>query len=394
MQFNQQTHTFTDPGRFGRLMLIIGVAGLAISAVGLAMDPSKFFSSYLVNFTFWASLGFGALFFLLVHHMTGAVWSVSVRRVAEATLAGLPVILLLLLPLLLGLGKAYSWTDRDFMLADPMLKSKLPFLNVPFFVVRSLLYVGIWLLLATQLRRRSLQLDTGWGEQGSNKFLRISAPGTIAFAFTVTFAGFDWIMSLMPLWYSTIFGLWYFAGGAVFIYAFLALASHALAKKGVLANEITTEHRHDLGKLLFAFMVFWAYMALSQYLLIWYANLPEETVFFKDRWVGSWKVVSVLIPTAGFAIPFVLMMSRHIKRSRAQLSFWAAYLILMHWIDLYWNIAPVFHPGEAVVSWMDITLLVGMGGLFLWRFWTAFTAHPVLPLTDPKLPESLEFVNH
>ena len=393
MQFNQETYTFTDRGRFGKIMLIIGLIGLALSAVGIAVDSHQFFASYLVNFTFWATLGIGGLFFLLVHHLTGAVWSISSRRIGEAAMGTLPVILLLAIPMLIGLKQIFPWTDTAMMLGNSMLKSKMPYLNVPFFVIRTIGYIGIWMLLCWLLRRTSLAQDAGWQENASSRFLKISAPGVIAFAFTVSFAGFDWVMSLQPLWYSTIFGLWFFSGAAVMIYAFLSISTHALAKVGVLGREITQEHRHDIGKLLFAFMVFWAYMVLSQYLLIWYANLPEETAFFKARWIGSWKQVSVLIPTTGFAIPFVLMMSRHIKRNRWWLTFWAIWLVVMHWIDLYWNITPIFHPDNAVVSWMDLTLFVGMGGLMLWRFWMLFTAHPVLPLTDPRLSESLDFVN-
>ena len=393
MQFNQETYTFTDPGRFGRIMLIVGLVGLVLSAVGIAVDAHQFFASYLVNFTFWATLGIGGLFFVLVHHLTGAVWSVVIRRIGEAAMATLPMVALLAIPMLLGLSHTFSWTDSALMNGDPLLKAKSGYLNIPFFVIRTVVYIGVWILLAQLLRRYSLALDNGWQESATSKFIRISGPGTIAFAFTLSFAGFDWIMSLQPLWYSTIFGLWFFSGAAVMIYAFFALTSHALAKKGILAKEISTEHRHDIGKLLFTFMVFWAYMALSQYLLIWYANMPEETAFFKARWVGSWKTLSVLYPVVGFVIPFVLMMSRHIKRNRWFLSFWAIWLVLFHWIDLYWNIIPTFHPEHVVFSWMDLTLFVGMGGLMLWRFWAVFTKHPVLPLTDPKLHDSVEFVN-
>jgi len=393
MQFNQETYTFTDPGRFGRIMLILGIAGLAVSAIGLATDMHQFFNSYMTNFTFWASLGFGALFFVMVHHLTGAVWSVVVRRLAAAAMATLPMVLLLSIPVLLGVKHIFVWGDHDFMMSNPMLTSKIGYLNPPFFIVRTLVYILVWVVLGRLLIRTSLQMDQGWAPNALSKFQRISGPGMVLYAFTVSFAAFDWCMSLQPQWYSTIYGVWFFAGGLVMIMAFLAVAVNALSRKGVLASEISVEHRHDIAKLMFAFMIFWAYMHLSQYLLIWYADLPEEVAFFRDRWIGSWKVISVLIPLTGFVIPFVLMMSRHVKRNRVLLTFWSLWLIAMHWIDLYWNITPTFHPDHAIFSWMDVTLFIGQGGLMLWLFWRHFTSHPVLPLTDPHLQDSLDFVN-
>jgi len=393
MQFNAETYEFTDPGKFTRRMTIVGLVGVLVTAAGYFLDARQFFFSWLTAFSFWVTLAIGGLFMTMVHHLTGARWSVVVRRINEAVAITIPLFALLVIPLLLGMKEVYPWTDSEMMHADSVLASKLPFLNQPFFVIRTAVYFAVWSFLAWRLRSISLRQDSGWEPDAKKKFMKVSAPGMIAFALVTTFAAFDWWMSLQPLWYSTIYGLYFYSGGIVSIMAFLALVVHVLHSKNILANEITIEHKHDIGKLLFAFMVFWAYMALSQYLLIWYANIPEETIFFKDRWIGSWKGVSLFLVIGGFVVPFILLMSRHMKRSRWGLSVFAIWLLLMHWVDIMWNVSPILYPEGFVVSWMDLTAMVGVGALFLARFWSAYTKVPLLPATDPKLEDSIDFVN-
>lgn len=394
MEFNAQTYTFTNPGRFGRTMTIVGVAGVLLSLLGLLLNPGQFYFSWLVAFSFWVTIALGGLFAVMIHWLTGATWSVVVRRIGEAVMATLPWFVLPAIVVLLGAHHIYSWSDPAEIAAEPGLLKKVAYLNVPFFTIRAIFYFAVWSFLALRLRKLSLAQDAGWSPDAKHKFLTTSAPGTIAYALTVTFAGFDWWMSLQPLWYSTIYGVYFFSGGIMSIMAMYALVVHGLHAQGVLTREITVEHKHDIGKLLFAFMVFWAYMALSQYLLIWYANLPEETTFFKARWIGSWKPVSVFLAVGGFAIPFVLLMSRTTKRSRWGLSIFAIWLLAMHWVDTYWNVMPVFHKQGVVLSWMDLTTFVGIGGLFLALFWRFYTGAPLLPVSDPKLQDSIEFVNH
>jgi hypothetical protein len=393
MKFNANTYTFTDPGRFGRIMAIAGVVGVLATAAGYFVDADQFFFSWLVAFSFWVTLAIGGLFMVMVHHLTGATWSVVIRRQGEAVGMTLVLFFLLAAPLLAGVHHVYPWTDEKLMHSIPALEGKLPYLNAPFFAIRTLLYFAVWIFLAWTLWRISLRQDGGWEAEAKSKLLRTSAPGMIAFAIVTTFAAFDWWMSLQPLWYSTIYGVYFFSGGIVSVMAFFAILVHALHAKGILKDVITVEHKHDIGKLLFAFMIFWAYMGLSQYLLIWYANLPEETAFFKERWVGSWKAVSVLLAVGGFAVPFVLLMSRHTKRSPWGLTLFAVWLLIMHWVDVWWNVMPVLHPDGVVLSWMDLTAFVGIGGLFLAFFWRLYTRAPVVPPTDPKLEDSIHFVN-
>ena len=215
----------------------------------------------------------------------------------------------------------------------------------------------------------------------------------ILFAISVSFAGFDWLMSLDPLWYSTIYGVYFFSGGIVATMAFTALFATRFKATGIYNGILSPEHNHAIGKLLFGFIIFWAYMAFSQYLLIWYANIPEETIWYHQRWVGGWKSVTILIAVAHFLLPFVFLMSRTAKRSGKSLGFWAVWMLAMHWIDLYWNIQPQLYPGGARISWMDFAAMAALGGVFFYFFWKRFGAHAIVPVNEPKLGESIRFVN-
>ncbi len=432
MQFDNSTYKFQDSGKFGRTVLIIGVVGLILSLIAMFVDRSRFLFSWLTAFTFWVSIGFGGLFFVMLHHSVNATWSVVLRRMSEAVMMALPILLIFALPIFFGMSEIYEWVDinkphgnerhAQLNLINQAVASeveitttdeaeehqsdnahqahidlvgkKAGFLNVPFFIIRTLIYFAIWTFLAIMLWRISIRQDKeGYHESQTKKLRMISAPGIIVYALTVTFAGFDWMMSLMPAWYSTIYGLYYFAGGLVAVLAFFAVVAVTLNKNGILNEVITEEHYHDIGKLMFAFMAVWAYFAFSQYLLIWYANIPEETIYYHQRWVGSWKIVSVLIPIAHFCIPFVLLMSRHVKRNVGALRFFAVWLLVMHWVDLYWNIMPIFQPKTAMLSWMDLTSMMGIGGIFLFIFWKHFTQNAVITINDPKLAKSISFEN-
>ncbi|MDP8208531.1 MAG: hypothetical protein P9L92_17835 [Candidatus Electryonea clarkiae] len=446
MQFDNTKYEFTDRGKAGTIALVVGVIGLVLSAVGFFVDRSQFMFSWLTSFAFWVSIGFGGLFFVMLHHITNAKWSVTARRMAENIMVTLPWLLIFAIPVFIGMGDLYEWveigkahhgekqaihldlietahasedTNHGNTLSEEthdshseansghvehddhahqahidLVASKSGFLNVPFFVIRTLIYFAVWTIFAFALYRLSIKQDKpGFTLNDWKRFKVLSAPGIIAFAFTVTFAAFDWLMSLFPAWYSTIYGLYYFAGGLVGIMAFMIVVFVGLRKRGILEKEITIEHYHDLGKLLFAFMIVWAYFSFSQYLLIWYANIPEETIYYHNRWTGSWKAMTLIIVFGHFVIPFVLLMSRHVKRSFDALRFFAIWLLVMHWLDLYWNVMPVLHPESALPSWLDLTTMMGIGGIFLFIFWRNFTKHAVLAFNDPKLDESIEFQN-
>ncbi|MCF7903000.1 MAG: hypothetical protein K9M19_06185 [Candidatus Marinimicrobia bacterium] len=393
MKMDSQTFQLTDSGNLGRNLLMLGGLGLVLTLVGYFVDHEQFFFSYLTAFAYWTTLGLGALFFTMLHHLTGAVWSVVLRRMMETVAAVLPVMLIFFLPIIFGMHSLYHWSHADVVAHDPILAQKAGYLNPTFFIIRAVVFFGIWFLVARGLYRTSLAQDSGHTDSMQAKLRKLSAGGMVLYAFTVSFAAFDWLMSLDPHWYSTIFGVYIFSGGFLAILAFLVIFTNWLLRRDVLSGIVTIEHHHDLGRLLFAFTVWWAYIAASQYFLIWYGNLPEETHWFLDRWVESWRPWSLFIIAFHFAIPFFVLVFRANKRSRPVLVSMAILFLIMHWADLYWVIMPTLHKTGVQLSWMDFTAWIGMGGIYLGLFWKRFTAHPMVPAGDPNLKKSMEVVH-
>lgn len=392
MKINTDTFKLTEPGSFGRNALIVGILGLALSAAGYFMDSKQFFHSYLVAFVFWTSIGLGGLFFTLLNHLVGAEWGIVLRRISETIMVTLPIMLVLFIPVILGFHDLYHWSHPEAVDADPILKAKSGYLNEPFFIIRTVIYFAIWFIFGRLLYGMSIKQDNG-DQSNNERMRRISAPGMILFAFTCTYAAFDWVMSLQPHWFSTIFGVWYFAAGLLATLAFINLFAQVLRRRGVLAEQITVEHYHDLGKLKFAFTIFWAYISFSQFFLIWYANIPEETIFYLHRWEGSWQYVSLLLIFGHLMLPFIWLIPRATKRSLPAMAFIGVWLLLMHWVDLYWNIVPNLHEHGFELSWMDATTMIGIGGIFLWFMWLRFSSNALIPVKDPKLDKSLHFAN-
>lgn len=361
--------------------------------------------SYLVAYMFVLSFALGGLFFVMVQHITRAGWSVVVRRIAE-NLAGLlfPWMAILFLPIALGMDTLYHhWTHGTA--DDTVLLGKSGYLSSGFFLVRAAIYFAVWGLLARCFRGNSLKQDQTGDPALTMRMARRAAPGLLVFALSLTFAAFDWIMSLDPHWYSTIFGIIYFAGSVMATLAFMTLMAMWLQKRGYLKGAITTEHYHDLGKLLFAFMVFWTYTSFSQYMLIWYANVPEETLWYAHRasveWTPGvtlpWGYVGTSLVIGHFLFPFAFLMSRHMKRNRITLSIGAVLLLIMHWFDMQYLIMPnmtaaVHHQGMALSIW-DALTMGGVVALFVGLTLHLTRSTPLLPERDPRLPESLHFHN-
>jgi len=278
-----------------------------------------------------------------------------------------------------------------------VLQHKAPYLNTTFFWIRAAFFIIIWRILTKTLYSASLKQDARLPLEQSlvltDKMRRLSAPGMILFALTATLFSFDWLMSLEPHWFSTMFGVYFFAGCVVSSLAFITLIVLWLRKFGILKEQITVEHHHDLGKLLFAFTVFWAYIGFCQYMLIWYANLPEETVWFHQRWQGSWKAVSLLIVIGHFALPFVVLLARAAKRNTTVLLAVSIWYLFIHWVDIYWLIMPTFYKDGVHLSWIDLATTVGVSGIFLWWLARRFEKQPVMPIGDPNLQASLNFHN-
>lgn len=355
----------------------------------------EFFASYLTAYMYWLSIGLGGLFFILIQYVTRAGWSITVRRIAENVAITLPLMALLSLPLLIwGTHDLYHWTHHHAVESDPILLGKSGYLNLPFFYIRAIIYFTVWCGTALYFFSQSIKQDRTHDPEITRKLTKASPLLILLWALTLTFASFDWIMSLDPHWFSTMFGVYYFAGSAVAIFAFIAFIAIGLRFSGALEEVVTAEHFQDIGKFLFGFCVFWAYIAFSQYMLYWYANIPEETAWFLHRWEGSWKSVSIVLGVGHFAIPFYFLMSRHIKRRLMTLFIGAIWMLAIHYVDLYWQIMPTVHKDNAHFSLMDLATFLAIGGLFMGIFGLALVRNPLVPAKDPRLAESLAHENY
>jgi hypothetical protein len=371
----------------------VGWIATAILAFAGEHGGERFLRSYLVAYTWFLSLALGALFFVLVTHLTRAGWSVVLRRLAEALSLAVVPLAPLVLVLLFGRESLYEWTLPDVVAGDALLEHKRPYLNTTFFLVRIAFYFVVWIAMAGYFGVRSLQQDRTGDPGLSVEMERVAAPGAIFYAMTLTFASFDLLMSLYPYWYSTIFGVYWFAGGVLATFSTVTLLVAALQRSRRLASAVTIEHYHDLGKLMFAFVVFWAYIAFSQYMLIWYAHIPEEAAWVKIRQEGPWAALSLLLLFGHFVVPFLWLMSRHTKRRRGVLLAAAAWLLAMHWLDLYWLVMPEWSPEAWPFHWLDLTCWLAVGGTVLPVPLLALDRVKLLPVRDPRLAESLSLEN-
>jgi len=380
----------------GRLLLItgvvavVGLGGAAALAMAGGGGVDRLLGTYLVSFTFYLSLSLGALFFVLLQHLTRAGWSVVVRRLAEGLATNVWLVALLGVPVVLGMGRLYHWTHPE---GDPLIMSKSAFLNPGFFTVRLIFYFVVWGGLALLMWRGSVAQDASGDPRLTRRLERLSAPGMVLFALTINFAAFDLLMSLDPHWFSTIFGVYYFSSSVVCFFAAMPILLYGLQRAGYLRRVVTAEHYHDLGKLLYAFIVFWAYIAFSQYMLIWYGNLPEETGWFLKRQTGDWLAVSIVLIVGHFVIPFLALISRYPKRRPALLVAAASWMLVMHWVDLYWLAMPELSPDKAPLGPIDALCFLGLGGLFSLGLVLWLRRHSLVPEKDPRLDESLAFEN-
>lgn len=372
---------------------IVGVVGIAASAL-LGRGEPAFYFSWLVAVLFWLTFAIGSLFFVLVHHATKAGWGIVVRRLAENVAATIPLLFVLFaLPVFFGMRDLYHWADPEAVAHDHILQGKQAYLNPGFFWLRAILYFALWSGLALWFRGTSRRQDATGDQELSRRMIRASYPALIVFALSVTFAAFDWIMSLDPHWYSTIFGVVFFAGCVICAFAGLTVLALALTRSGYLRHSITVEHFHDLGKLLFTFMIFWSYTSFSQFFLIWYGNIPEETVWFLERLQGGWKPLTIALALGHFGLPFLFLVQRTVKRSRTLLLLGASWMLLVHLLDLHWQVMPALHGGGPGFLMAELAALVGVGGVMLAALGWLLVGAPLVPVRDPRLLESLAFEN-
>jgi len=380
----------------GRIALIVGGVSLALALALGFRDLPKLERAYLVAFMYVLSIALGMLWFVAIQHLTNAKWSVVVRRVAEIIANSMPFVALLSLgvigPMLAGSTNLYVWLDHEKVEQDHLLLHKAAYLNLGFFLVRCLVYFGFWSWLSRRFFTMSVRQDEEGGSEISSALQRISAPSMIGFAVTLTFAAIDFIMSLDATWFSTMFGVYYFAGCVLSAYSILGLSLMWIQSKGRLERTVNQEHYHDIGKMMFAFTIFWAYIGFSQFMLIWYADIPEETHWYHWRFEGDWKYVSALLLVAHFVLPFFGLMSRHIKRNKRTLAFWAFWILAIHYVDLFWLVYPNGSP-TIPLSPVDILCAVGVVGLFFGLAAQRARKLNLIPTGDPRLADSLAFEN-
>ena len=385
------------PGHTWNRLPVIGAGSALLGAAACAIlgpaNPKQFFFSWLVSFLFFLSLALGALFFVLIQYAAQGGWGIVLRRIGETTFATIPVFAVLVLPVLFGLHDLYEWSHAEAVAEDPLLQWKAPYLNVPFFLIRVAIYFGCWSFIALLYYRRSRGQDATGDPAVSARLRLFAGPGIIVLALTQTFASVDWIMSLTPHWYSTMFGVYFFAGSFVGFIALLSVVAAAMHGAGLLATVISPEHLQDVGKLLFAFTVFWTYIGFSQFFLIWYGNIPEETIWYSARMEGSWMTVSLLLIAGHFAAPFFYLMGRAVKRRGWTLALGGAWLLTMHFVDLYWQVMPTLHPEGVRPSILDVAAFLAIGGCFVGAASWLMRRQALVPLRDPRLSESLAFEN-
>lgn len=371
-----------------KILVGLSLLGLICFGIGLASDPQRAWANYLQEYYYWLCLALAGVFFTALQHLAGATWSVTVRRIAEAFSGFLPVAFLLFIGLLFGLHHLYEWTHAHVMHEDPLLAQKIAYLNVPFFVVRSVIvFVAVFLLGGWMIKNSILQDQSG-DLHLSAKNVRLAAPFMLIFAWSFTFMSVDLIMSLSPHWFSTIFGIYCFAGLFYSGLAMITLCAIFLKRRGSLGSYFTVDHLHDLGKLMFAFLVFWTYIAFSQYMLIWYANLPEETSYMIPRTTGAWQPIFIALILGKFAIPFFMTVSRFSKRNEKWMLLVALWFLAAQWLDIYWMVFPTYYPAP-VFGWMEVGMFIGFGSLFLLAVGRFLERVSPVAIRDPGLEKAL-----
>jgi len=374
------------------LVFVVLVGALACLA-GYLTDPARFFRSYLVAFAFTSFIGVAGFFFVQVQFLTGSAWSVTMRRIMENIMTTLPFGLLLFVPVAFGLRYIYPWTDAAVVTGDEALRAKSAYLSPNFFLIRTIAYFALWSIWIYSIYRQSTKQDKERSIRQMHIASRWSAPGLFLAIAVGTLASWDWLMSLEPTWYSTIFGLVTIAGGGLSFFSVVTLVCLGFRRAGILKNSITVEHYHDLGKWLLTMTAFYTYVAFSQYFLIWYANIHEETQWYRHRMQGSWLIVSLAMPFLRFLIPFFLLLCRPAKRSLGMIAFIAVWSLVVEYIDLYWVVMPVYYKNGPQLHWLDLATLVTTVGVCGLVFWTRLKQHKIVPVGDLRLEQSLHFEN-
>jgi len=369
--------------------LIAGAAGTVVSLLGWFTNPTQFFQSYLMAYMLVLGASLGCLALAMIHQLSGGGWGVLVRRPMGAAARVLPVLTVLFLPIAFGMSHLYEWTHADVVARDEVLQGKQAYLNTTFFLIRAGIYFGVWNLISYLLNTWSLEQDRTGDPRLSKRMQLVSGIGLVGYGLTITFASFDWLMSLEPHWFSTIYGVLIMGGQALTSMAFIIVVLVWLGRRDPMDKLLVPGYIHDLANLMLAFVMLWAYFSFSQYLIIWSGNLPEEIAWYLHRLQTGWRFVAIALVIFHFVAPFVLLLSRAIKRAPDAIVKVAIGILVARVIDLFWLIAPEFHRTGIVVSWMDIVLPFTLGALWLAAFVWQLRGRAILPVYDPQFDESL-----
>ena len=379
------------PSGFGKAGIALFILGLALAVISYFVDSTRSSFNNLIMLMFLSSIGVGSLFLIAVEYLAGAVWSTPFRRIPEFLGAVLFILPIIAVPIYFNLHEMFHWTHTEVVVSDEILQSKSGYLNIQFFTIRVVAFYLIWLLFYTIFTKRSRKQDITGDQKITKSNIKTSALFMPIFAITISLYAIDWIMSLEPHWFSTIFGVYYFSGTVLAAIAVVTFLIVYLNEKGLFVRGIKTDHYYSFGALMFAFVNFWAYIAFSQFLLIYYANLPEETFWYLNRWNGNWMYVSIFLIIVHFLVPYIGLVSQPSKTNPKRLKFMAIWILIAHMVDLYWLIMPTYSPDSVPLGWMELGFPMLAFGLLVIVFGFKAKKENLVPIGDPKLKRGLDF---
>ena len=381
------------PAGLSKIGFILFGVGAALSLLAFFVDQERAIFNYLVTYLMIVSIGLGSLFLVALEYIAGADWSTPFRRIIEFFAALLPVLLVLVVPLLIFNHDLFHWAHKEAVADDKILQGKAPYLNITFFIIRTFVFIALWSLFYWVMTKNSRKQDQSKDQTLTKKNIRLAAIFIPVFALSLTFTAIDFMMSLEPHWFSTIFGVYFFGGTVVAALAAITFVIVKLKEKGYFGEWMNDDHLFSLGALLFAFINFWAYIAFSQFMLIWYADLPEETFWFITRWNGGWVFFSLGLVVIHFLVPYFALLSQPSKMNPKRLKFIAVWLLFAHLFDLFWLIMPnmASMKGGYYFSWIDLVFPIAGAGLVILVFYYKAKNENLIPIGDPKLKRGIDF---
>ncbi|MDA1044559.1 MAG: hypothetical protein O3C57_04975 [Verrucomicrobia bacterium] len=384
------SQTNLDTNKAQSLTLKIGIAGLALFALALVFPQARAqaFQSYILGYAFCMSLALGSFSILLLQNVTGGRWGISIRRLLEAASGTIPYMAILFIPVVLGARYIYPWATPEAA-HDHIVQMKVAYLNLPAFVLRAVIYFAIWSLMVHRLLKWSRAEDAGTDPNVNNKFIRLSAPGLVVYALTLTFASLDWLMSIEPHWFSTMYGVRFGAGAALGALSLSVLVLSRLQHIAPMTSVVRSRLSSDLGNLMLAFTMFWAYVTFSEYLIVWSANLPEERFWFSDRMHGGWQFIGISLILLHFFVPFFFLISRNIKKHLNRLARVAMFLLVMRYVDLLWITAPSYHD-KLHLHLLDVVTVAGLLGIWFTLYLKELSRRPLVAMNSPRVKQILE----